>query len=474
MLQRLERFISRATKTHGSRYSYAAVGELSSLRNKVEIVCRKHGSFTQRASAHIGGQGCPRCKRSKPCLTKEEVLERFRRAHGDRYSYRFGESTRSRSKVQVHCHRHDIWFRQSINAHAMGKGCCLCANEAQGENTRMSWETVKERFIAAHGDRYDYSETKYISCQQHLMVRCREHGLFEVTAERHYAGCGCPKCSCAKTSRAETELRRFIESLGVRTIANSRKLIHPYEVDILCPDECVAIEFNGNIWHSSYSGTARNYHADKAAKLSTVGYRAIFIRDDEWRSKRAIVKSIIRHAVGRTERRINARQCTIHQDTPAQEWREFADNNHIQGRCNASFTVGLRHEGELVCVMAFIKRKDGIEMVRFVTKLDTSIRGGFSRCARAINSPFYTYCENRLFGGSGYLAAGMVQAGKSSPPDLSYTNGHRVENRRKFQKKAMASRWEDFDPTLTEKQNAEKHGWYQLWGCGTTRYAYRG
>lgn len=46
---------------HGDKYIYEKIKyELSS--KKVEIVCRKHGSFFQTPNNHVGGAGCPRCK----------------------------------------------------------------------------------------------------------------------------------------------------------------------------------------------------------------------------------------------------------------------------------------------------------------------------------------------------------------------------------------------------------------------------
>lgn len=58
-----EDFISEAKQQHGDRYSYEKslfVGK----EKKVEIICSKHGSFWQRASSHVKGQGCSKCSRN--------------------------------------------------------------------------------------------------------------------------------------------------------------------------------------------------------------------------------------------------------------------------------------------------------------------------------------------------------------------------------------------------------------------------
>lgn len=57
-------FIKKAKKIHGNEYDYNNVNYINAFTN-VEIVCHKHGSFKQRASNHLQGKGCPKCKCSK-------------------------------------------------------------------------------------------------------------------------------------------------------------------------------------------------------------------------------------------------------------------------------------------------------------------------------------------------------------------------------------------------------------------------
>lgn len=53
-------FLNLATKQHGKRYSYNE-NSYTGIESKVEITCKIHGKFKQKASRHIRGQGCPRC-----------------------------------------------------------------------------------------------------------------------------------------------------------------------------------------------------------------------------------------------------------------------------------------------------------------------------------------------------------------------------------------------------------------------------
>lgn len=59
-----EEFISRVMGIHKSKYDYSCVLYERSNK-KVKIICPKHGIFLQKPDAHINGDGCPSCKRSK-------------------------------------------------------------------------------------------------------------------------------------------------------------------------------------------------------------------------------------------------------------------------------------------------------------------------------------------------------------------------------------------------------------------------
>lgn len=69
---------------------------------------------------------------------------------------------------------------------------------------------------------------------------------FSIHAQR------CLKCNPLYKPMLEQEIADFLSSLKVSNISrNSRKIIAPYELDIVIPDKKIAIEFNGDYWHST-------------------------------------------------------------------------------------------------------------------------------------------------------------------------------------------------------------------------------
>jgi hypothetical protein len=55
-----EEFVETSIKLHGNKYNYSKVLYLNN-KTKVEIVCKRHGSFYQTPNDHIGNHGCRIC-----------------------------------------------------------------------------------------------------------------------------------------------------------------------------------------------------------------------------------------------------------------------------------------------------------------------------------------------------------------------------------------------------------------------------
>jgi hypothetical protein len=55
-----EGFLDKCYAIHGDLYDYSEVVYVNS-NTKVEIICKVHGSFWQRANSHLRGNGCPKC-----------------------------------------------------------------------------------------------------------------------------------------------------------------------------------------------------------------------------------------------------------------------------------------------------------------------------------------------------------------------------------------------------------------------------
>lgn len=65
-------FIKKAKVIHEDKYDYVNV-KYRHNRERVNIICNKHGEFNQTPSSHLNGSGCPICNESKG----EEKIRKF-------------------------------------------------------------------------------------------------------------------------------------------------------------------------------------------------------------------------------------------------------------------------------------------------------------------------------------------------------------------------------------------------------------
>lgn len=129
-------------------------------------------------------------------VTKEEIIGRFKKAHGDRYDYGLVDYRRYNEKVRIICKDHGE-FMQTPSNHLAGKGCIICGYKSQSKvKTKTTEEFIKEA-KTIHGDKYDYSKVVYKHGKHNVVIICKEHGEFLQSPNNHThagTGKGCPRC----------------------------------------------------------------------------------------------------------------------------------------------------------------------------------------------------------------------------------------------------------------------------------------
>lgn len=85
---------------------------------------REHGYFYMTPNGLLMGHRCPKCSNLHR-RTQEELIEDFKRIHGDKYDYTKVEFKNMRTKICIICPEHGE-FLQTSDAHMRGQGCPLC------------------------------------------------------------------------------------------------------------------------------------------------------------------------------------------------------------------------------------------------------------------------------------------------------------------------------------------------------------
>lgn len=101
----------------------------------------------------------------------------------------------------------------------------------------------------------------------------------------------CSKCKFEiSSSKYEDEIREYISTFYKEIpMLNSRSIISPLELDLYYPEKKIAIEFNGDYWHSD-EFKSNYYHYNKFKLCCDMGIALVSIFENKWNSDREAIK----------------------------------------------------------------------------------------------------------------------------------------------------------------------------------------
>jgi very-short-patch-repair endonuclease len=300
------------------------------------------------------------------------------------------------------------------------------------------------------------------------------------TVLSHLRQFGIPIRQYQNRSYLERMASEYVSTLVDGVINNDRKILAPYELDVVIPEYKLAIEINGMYWHSldhHASKEERNRHLYKTLSALNSGYTVLHILESEWNQQHEIVKSIISSRLGKSET-VFARKCEIVSLSRHDE-HSFLKNNHIQGFVSSSVCYGLVCGGELVQLMSFGKPRFNKnyqwELLRSCAKLNTTVSGGAGRLLSHFRKNhmgnIICYSDRRFGEGLVYSKIGFTFK-ESLPPSYHYTDRKNAYSRYKFQKKQLSKLLKNFKEELTEEQNMFANGYRKIWDCGNNVYVF--
>ena len=289
-------FIESAKKIHGDKYDYSETIVINT-KNKVKIICPKHGAFFQNTPNHLMGKKCAKCSNVYKS-TESDIIEKLERhykgiikkyeldtknrtatvwdindisykvkwkdiynevltlntnnvnnqtelfihkalnIHGDKYSYNKTIYKHNAKKVIITCNTCEKNFTQTPNSHLNGNGCSNCV----GRNKKIP-DIIKE-FNKLHKDKYDYSNIKvYKDTKANLLIKCNKcETKFEQSYSNHVRGHGCPKCvgrNKTKEELMEIYKEKHGDKYDYSLINWSKNLKNSDVVDIICKNHGV-------------------------------------------------------------------------------------------------------------------------------------------------------------------------------------------------------------------------------------------
>lgn len=317
----------------------------------------------------------------------------------------------------------------------------------------------------------DYEKDKKINLKFVCKVCKKEQNksLIQALSDR------CDYCS-PMGSKAQRELYAYALSIDPNSKTNDRTLIPPQEIDVTLHSHQIGLEFNGLYFHSEIF-KSKWYHDDKSLDANAAGWRLFHVWEDEWRDKKEIVKSMIKHRCNLNKAVTSARNCKIVKIS-ARDRSSFFNANHIDGDAKASISWGLLDPKRNKIIAAISIRKpmhkkwkSSLEIARFCTIINESVPGSVGKLLNVAEQysknlgydSIITYVDGR-FGSmftAGYEKTGYKMINQT-PPRFWWTDGRQRIDR--FKVRA------DKDSGLSEKQVADSLGVVKIWGCRNLLY----
>ena len=455
-----EEFIIRANKIQGNKYDYSKV-EYVDYNTKVCIICPEHGEFYQTPNKHLLGQGCPKCGNTKK-LSLTEFIERSRKIHGNKYDYSKARYVNNGTKVCIICPIHgEFW--QTPHNHLIGRGCNKCKNNKISVSETKTTEKFVLEARKVHGDKYDYSRTKYLSAKDKVCIICPEHGEFWQEASSHLSGCGCPKCNHI-ISKAEMDIVDFIKGKHkIEVITNNRNILTGHkELDIYIPSLKIAFEYDGMIWHSDRFRIDSNYHLNKTEECLKQGIKLYHVFEYEWINKREIVKRKIEQILGFVNDENNIlNECNI-MEINEEIAKDFNEKNNLQGHFASSLYIGGFYNGKLVSVISLSRENDNewrLTRLTYSTNNDTIIKKSMNYFIDKYKPHKIEAFDDRRWvviqTDSIYNRLGFDFA-EILPPDYGYTKGQN-----------------DYINKEKLKDCRLSNDYYRIYDCGQYKYEWR-
>jgi len=228
----------------------------------IKIFCQNHGVFEQTPNVHLTGSGCPECNSVK--ISTEDFIKKCKDKHDNFYDYSLVDFKGVANKIKIICPDHGE-FEQRASNHVAGQRCPYCANQ------KWTNEMFIKKAKDIHGDKYDYTSVNYENAHKKIIIKCPEHGEFEQIPWNHLSlKEGCPYCGKNK-SNMELFLKKanFVHrnkydySLFIKYTNNREK------IRIICPDHGEFIQNLNNHLNGQGSYLFRDKRRKKNKRIFT-------------------------------------------------------------------------------------------------------------------------------------------------------------------------------------------------------------
>lgn len=278
-------------------------------------------------------------------------------------------------------------------------------------------------------------------------------------------------------SKYERELFKLFNN----AILHDRTALGGKELDIYIPEKKLAIEFNGDYWHSDLFKDEL-YHQQKTIECAKKGIHLINIFEYEWKDLNTKTKILayLNTIINENSLLTIYGRDTYIKEIDKEKSKEFLNNYHIQSSASASIHIGCYYNNELVGVITFgsprFNKNYQYELIRLCWKPNLIVIGGLNKLFKYFINKYnptsiLSYCDISKFTGNSYLKIGFKPCNNSiSSPNYKWVNlsTNTVLNRYQTQKHKLIQYKLGLE-SQTEDEIMRNLDFLKIYDCGNIK-----
>ena len=407
-------FLQKAVEIHGLVYDYSKVDYINN-RNKVTILCSKHGSFEQEPRYHLTGSKCPKCvneEKSKSMIKSFDDFEKLaNEVHNNKFSYKKTDYISMRVDTNIICPIHGE-FKQTPHNHVNGYGCFKCSKNGTSKKEKEVLEFLSNYVECDNTNREVLNNKELDIYIPSKRVAIEFNGLYWHNSK-------------FKDSNYHLDKLNDCEEKGI-------KLIQIFE------DE----------WDNKQEITK-----SRLLNILNLTKRKIFARKTEIREVNSSLSMKF------------LRENHIQGELGSSIKLGLFYNNEL---------VSLMTFGSLRKNLGQTKKEGSWELLRFCNKLNTTVVGGASKLFKNFIENYspkevITYADRRWSNGEMYKHLGF-NFEENTKPSYFYVANKKRENRFKYRKSELIK--QGFNKNISEKEIMEGRNILRIYDCGTKRFKF--
>ena len=264
-----------------------------SSSKKVLWKCSKNHEWLAIVASRSNNTGCPYCSGRKVIVGETDLAtvnpELAKQVSPDSKTKAEEITEGSAKKLLWRCGEGHDWMATVVDR-SRGVSCPYCSNQKvlPGFNDLATVNPELAKQVSP--DSRIKAEDVTAGSEKKILWRCSKGHEWLARAYSRSNGNDCPKCSGSKMEENLVQLIKSLLPEHMKILRNDRKVIRPYELDILVPSLDLAFEFNGTYWHSDKMIRARrsSFPSSKAfddfkkAECAKQGVKLFFVREKPW------------------------------------------------------------------------------------------------------------------------------------------------------------------------------------------------